>query len=150
MGDGTGVDERVSVLLARHGGVTTARIRDALAAIGYTPRQGTTLLRLAAEPGRMGQQALAETLCVDASVLVGILNDLETAELVERRRDPADRRRHIVAITAKGERAAADVRSALAGVERELFADLDPAEVAQLRHLLSRVHTQPDDPACTE
>ncbi|HEX5117010.1 MAG TPA: MarR family winged helix-turn-helix transcriptional regulator [Pseudonocardiaceae bacterium] len=150
MGDETGVDERVSVLLARHGGVTTARIRDALAAIGYTPRQGTTLLRLAAEPGRMGQQALAETLCVDASVLVGILNDLEAAELVVRRRDPADRRRHIVAITAKGERAAVDVRSALDGVERELFADLDPSDVTRLHGLLSRVRTRPDDPACAE
>lgn len=144
------MDERVSVLLARHGGVTTARIRDALAVLGYSARQGTTLLRLTDEAGRMAQQALAESLCVDASVLVGILNDLEAAELVERRRDPADRRRHIVAITAKGERAAADVRSALAGVERELFADLDPTEVAHLHQLLSRVRTQPDDPACTD
>lgn len=150
MADETCADERVSILLARHGGVATARIRDALAGLGYRPRQGMALLRLAAAAGRTSQQALAETLCVDASVLVGILNDLEAAELVVRRRDPADRRRHIVAITAKGERAAIDVRSALTGVERDLFADLDPGELAQLHHLLSRVRTRPGDAACAE
>jgi DNA-binding MarR family transcriptional regulator len=141
---------RVGFLLARHGAITNLRMRDALASIGYSPRQGSTLLQLVDESGRMGQQALCESLGVDPSVLVGILNDLESGGLVERRRDPADRRRHIVAMTAKGERAAADVRDALAGVERDLFADLDPAEVTTLRGLLARVRTRADDPACTE
>jgi DNA-binding MarR family transcriptional regulator len=143
-----GVD-RVSFLLARHGGITSARIRDALAEIGYSPRQGSTLMTLA-ETGRMSQQALGETMGIDPSVLVGILNDLEGGELVERRRDPADRRRHIVAITAKGERALADVRTVLAGVDRDLFADLAAGELAQLRRLLAKVRTKPDDPACSE
>jgi DNA-binding MarR family transcriptional regulator len=142
-----GVD-RVSFLLARHGGITNARIRDALAEIGYTPRQGSTLLTLAC--GKMSQQALGEAMGIDPSVLVGILNDLEGGELVERRRDPADRRRHIVAITAKGERALADVRTVLAGVDRDLFADLAAGELAQLRRLLAKVRTKPDDPACSE
>jgi DNA-binding MarR family transcriptional regulator len=141
--------DRVSFLLARHGGITNARIREALAQIGYSPRQGTTLLTLA-DSGKMSQQALGETMGIDPSVLVGILNDLEGAELVERRRDPADRRRHIVAITAKGERALADVRSVLAGVERELFGDLAADELAELCRLLSKVRTRADDPACSE
>ncbi len=141
--------ERVSFLLARHGAITNARIRDALADIGYTVRHGSTLITLA-DRGRMGQQALCVAIGVDPSVLVGILNDLEGAELVERRRDPADRRRHIVAITPKGERAVADVRTALAAVERDLFAGLAAAELTQLRTLLARVRTQPDDSACPE
>jgi DNA-binding MarR family transcriptional regulator len=141
---------RVAFLLARHGAITNLRMRDALASIGYSPRQGSTLLQLVDEGGRMGQQALCESLGIDPSVLVGILNDLESGGLVERRRDPVDRRRHIVAMTAKGERAASDVRDALAGVERDLFADLDAAEVTTLRALLTRVRTRADDPACTE
>jgi DNA-binding MarR family transcriptional regulator len=140
-------DDRVSFLLARHGGVADVRLRTALAAIGYSPRQGITLIQLA-EHGRLSQQSLCEMLAVDPSVLVGILNDLEVAELVERRRDPADRRRHIVAITAKGEDALADVQNVLAGVERDLFADLDDAELAQLRSLLAKVRTRPDEPPC--
>jgi DNA-binding MarR family transcriptional regulator len=141
--------ERVSFLLARHGAITNARIREALTEIGYTLRHGSTLITLA-DRGRIGQQALCAAVGVDPSVLVGILNDLESAELVERRRDPADRRRHIVAITPKGEQAVADVRTALAAVERDLFADLDDADLTRLRGLLARVRTRPGDSACAE
>ena len=42
------------------------------------------------------QQALVEGLCIDANYCVLLLNDLEDSGLVERRRDPSDRRRHIV------------------------------------------------------
>jgi DNA-binding MarR family transcriptional regulator len=140
-------EERVSFLLARHGAVADVRLRAALAGIGYSPRQGSALLTLAAR-GRMSQQALCEALVVDPSVLVGILNDLEVGGLVERRRDPADRRRHIVMITAKGEDALDDLQSVLGGVERELFADLAAAELAQLKSLLARVRTRHDEPPC--
>lgn len=142
--------ERVGFLLARHGGITNARIRSALTALGYTARQGATLIAVADSGGRLSQQALCERMGFDPSVLVGILNDLESGELVERRRDPADRRRHIVAITAKGERALVDIQTAVAGVEDELFADLTPAELATLHALLSRIRAWPDDPACNE
>lgn len=142
--------DQVSFLLARHGSATNALLRDALAAIGYTPRQADTLCRLAAGNGRMGQQALCDLIRVDPSVLVGILNDLEDGGLVERRRDPADRRRHIVAMTGRGELALTEISTVLAGVERELFADLDDAEIAALRTLLGRVRTRSDPSACTE
>jgi hypothetical protein len=42
------------------------------------------------------------------------------------------------------------VRQALSVVERDLFGDLDAAELATLRGLLDRVRTRLDDPACTE
>lgn len=142
--------ERVSFLLARHGGIMNARIKGALGVIGYSSRQGATLLTLGDGIGRMSQQALGETMGFDPSVLVGILNDLEAAGLLERRRDPADRRRHIVAITAKGEHALVDIRMALVDVERELFADLTPNELATLCGLLSRVRTRADDSSCDE
>jgi hypothetical protein len=44
----------------------------------------------------------------------------------------------------------AEVEEALAGVERELFADLSADERIRLRTLLSRVRTTADDPACTD
>ncbi|GAA4571791.1 MarR family winged helix-turn-helix transcriptional regulator [Planotetraspora kaengkrachanensis] len=141
--------DRLGLLLARHGAITNIRIRDALGANGLTPRKGVALMNLA-RTGRMSQQALLETLEVDPSVLVVILNDLERDGLVERRRDPADRRRHIVEITPAGRKAQAVVEDAIATVERELFADLDDEQVAQLRLLLSRVRTSINDPACTE
>ncbi|WP_203979584.1 MarR family winged helix-turn-helix transcriptional regulator [Planotetraspora silvatica] len=141
--------DRLGLLLARHGAITNLRIRDALGANGLTSRQGIVLMNLASA-GQMSQQALLEALEVDPSVLVAILNELERDGLVERRRDPADRRRHIVEITPAGRTAMTVAEDAIAAVERDLFADLDDEQVAQLRRLLSRVRTSPNDPACTE
>lgn len=141
--------DRLGLLLARHGGITNERMRHALGVTGLTPRHAVALMNLA-ESGPMGQQALIEALGVDPSVLVAILNDLERDGLAERRRDPADRRRHIVEMTTAGACTLTRVEQALAEVERELFADLDEDEIAQLHRLLSRIRTTPDDPGCTE
>jgi DNA-binding MarR family transcriptional regulator len=141
--------ERLSFLLARHGGITNVRIRTALEAAGLSPRQSLVLTHLSIAR-QASQQALIELLDVDPSVLVTILNDLERDGLIARRRDPSDRRRHIVEITAAGDAATIRAQDALAAVDRHLFADLDKDEVAHLQQLLSRVRTSPDDPACTE
>src|SRR5665213_2231853 len=51
------------------------------------------------------QQALQDGLCIDANYCVLLLNELEADGLLERRRDPTDRRRHIVTMTDQGRRA---------------------------------------------
>ncbi len=84
------------------------------------------------------QQALGEALCVDANNLVLLLNELEAAEYAERRRDPLDRRRHLVHITATGRRALDHAERAQESVESEVLAALDPDERATLRDLLAR------------
>src|ERR1700691_6751947 len=48
------------------------------------------------------QQELAEALCMDANNVVLLLNELEDLGYVTRRRDPHDRRRHLVELTAAG------------------------------------------------
>jgi DNA-binding MarR family transcriptional regulator len=140
--------DRVGLLLARHGAISNARMRQALGVTGLTPRHGITLMHLA-ENGPIGQQALMEALRVDASTLVAILNDLERNTLVERRRDPSDRRRHIVVITDAGTATLTKVNTALAAVERELLVHLDADEIATLHDLLSRISTAADDDACS-
>jgi len=84
------------------------------------------------------QQALGEALCVDANNLVLLLNELEAAEYAERRRDPLDRRRHLVHITAAGRRALDRAERAQEGVEDDVLAALDADERATLRDLLAR------------
>jgi DNA-binding MarR family transcriptional regulator len=138
--------ERLGFLLARHGQIVNARMRVALGVTGLTPRHGYALTQLA-ENGPMSQQALIEALAVDPSILVAILNDLEREGLAERRRDPADRRRHIVEMSRQGAAALRKIERAAAGVEEDMFADLDQAERAQLRDLLSRLRTTCDDTA---
>ncbi|MFM9699999.1 MarR family transcriptional regulator [Streptomyces europaeiscabiei] len=94
--------------------------------------------------GQVGQRDLGALLRTDPSVLVTLLNTLEDRDLVRRRRDPADRRRHIVEITEAGTAAASKLDAAIGCVEGELFADLTPQERETLRSLLARVRTTRD------
>ncbi|MGW1888116.1 MarR family winged helix-turn-helix transcriptional regulator [Streptomyces sp. NPDC001970] len=141
--------DRLGFLLARHGAIASSRVEHAFSLCGLTPRQGTTLILLG-RSGNMSQRNVAGALEVDPSVLCGILNDLEAAHFVERRRDPADRRRHIVTITEAGSRVLAKTQDAIAEVEQELFADFAPEELSTLRGLLIRVRTSMSDLVCTE
>jgi DNA-binding MarR family transcriptional regulator len=84
------------------------------------------------------QQALGEALCIDANNLVLLLNELEAAEYAERRRDPLDRRRHLVHITAAGRRALDRAERAQERVEDDVLSALGPDERATLRDLLAR------------
>jgi DNA-binding MarR family transcriptional regulator len=145
----TSAVDRLGFLLARQGQVINLRLRQALSVSGLGSRHGALLMRLEVA-GATSQQALIEALAIDASALVAILNDLESDGLVERRRDPADRRRHIVKITQSGRRAVRAVDSAIAAVERDAFADLDAAEVAQLYALLTRLRTRHDESICDQ
>jgi DNA-binding MarR family transcriptional regulator len=84
------------------------------------------------------QQALGEALCIDANNLVLLLNELEAAQYAERRRDPLDRRRHLVHITGKGRRALDRAEHAQEAVEAQVLRALDADERATLRELLAR------------
>lgn len=125
------------------------RLRQALDSSGLSPRHAVLLCRLD-DSGPISQQGLIEILSIDASALVAVLNDLESGGLAERRRDPADRRRHIVEITAEGKRAVASIEVAVGDVEREAFAGFSADELQQLHGLLSRIHAEPADEACAE
>lgn len=140
--------QRLGLLLAWHGSITETRMKKALSTAGLTPRHAMTLMHL--EVGPVGQRALAERLEVDPSVLVGILNDLEGEGLAVRRRDPADRRRHNVAITEVGSAALAKTNAALDEVELAMFAALSQQDRDALRGLLARIDSNADDFNCTE
>jgi DNA-binding MarR family transcriptional regulator len=70
---------------------------------------------------------------------VGVLNELEDNGWAIRRRDPTDRRRHIVEISEEGADRVAGVEDVVAQVEDELLAVLNPGEREQLRDLVARI-----------
>ncbi|MEV6582347.1 MarR family winged helix-turn-helix transcriptional regulator [Streptomyces sp. NPDC051582] len=133
---------------AWHGSITESLMKQALSTAGLTPRHAMALMHL--EDGPVGQRALAERLEVDPSVLVGILNGLEGEGLVVRRRDPADRRRHNVAITEAGSTALAKTNAALDEVELSLFSAFSHADKDALRALLGRIDSNPEHFDCGE
>jgi DNA-binding MarR family transcriptional regulator len=84
------------------------------------------------------QQELADALCVDASNVVLVLNELEDLGYIERRRDREDRRRHRVTITAAGRAAYGRAEKAQREIEDEVLQALDEQEREVLRGLLLR------------
>jgi DNA-binding MarR family transcriptional regulator len=85
------------------------------------------------------QQELESALFIDANTVVLILNELETAQYSIRRRDPNDRRRHIVELTAAGRKAVERADKAREGLEDEVLRNLSAEERRTLRQLLERV-----------
>ncbi len=89
-------------------------------------------------PG-ISQQEIESALFMDANSVVLILNELEAAQFSVRRRDPNDRRRHIVEITAAGRRALEKADKARDTLEDEVLGPLSADERKTLRRLLERV-----------
>lgn len=104
---------------------------------GLRPRHlvALTLLR---DHGAATQQALAEALRLDPSNLVGLLNDLESRGLVTRRRDPDDRRRHIVELAPAGLTTLHAAERRLAAVENKVLGALTTDERCTLHAILIR------------
>src|SRR3954453_9083625 len=125
------------VLLLKIGKVAERRFAEALKPTGLTSRHLGVMFEVQACP--TSQQALIETVGVDPSKLVGLLNDLEADGLIVRKRDPEDRRRHIVEVSAKGSARLEDAKKAAAAVEEELLAGLDADQRAELLVLLAQV-----------
>jgi MarR family transcriptional regulator, transcriptional regulator for hemolysin len=105
---------------------------------GLRPRH-VIALTLLSEQGSIGQQGLADALSLHPSNVVGLLNELEERALITRRRDPADRRRHIVELSDKGTDELASASRRLGLIEDKLFTALTTEERETLHTLLSRV-----------
>ena len=82
------------------------------------------------------QQDLGEILCIDANNLVLLLNELESRGFAYRRRDPSDRRRHLVEITDEGQAALDTGEQGIESVEDEVLASLTDGERVELQALL--------------
>jgi DNA-binding MarR family transcriptional regulator len=109
-----------------------------LAPLGLRPRHLVALTVLREERGGSTQQALAATLEMDGTNIVGLLNELEAKQLIERRRSPEDRRRHLVELTGTGAEQLAKAECALSTVEDEVLGALDDSQRETLYTLLQQ------------
>ncbi|MDX6615633.1 MAG: MarR family transcriptional regulator, transcriptional regulator for hemolysin [Solirubrobacterales bacterium] len=125
-----------SLLLIKLGRITLHRFTDALAPLGLKPRHVAALIELR-DSGPLTQQALVERLHLDPTNVVAVLNELERNGLAERRRDPEDRRRHIVEASPKARATLDKAEHAMDKAEAELFDALDDGERVLLEELLT-------------
>lgn len=98
------------------------------------------------------QQTLGQTLMLDPNNCVILLNDLDERGFVERRRDPADRRRHLVEITPAGLDALVEAERKLESLEDEVLGNLTAKERGELHELLAKalVGLEADSAECAD
>ena len=127
-----------TLLMIKLGRITMHRFTEALEPHGIRPRHLAALIELR-DHGQLTQQSLCGRLHLDPTNLVAILNELEAWGYATRRRDPEDRRRHLVEVSKKGVAVIDRVSEAMDGVEDELLGGLDPAERTGVEQLLTSI-----------
>jgi DNA-binding MarR family transcriptional regulator len=105
---------------------------------GLTPRLHLVLASLAAS-GPFSQQQLADRLSINRTVMVSVVDELQDKGLVQRARNPADRRSYALAITVDGRRALTRMDRATKRADAALTARLAPTQRAQLATRLGAI-----------
>lgn len=128
-------------LLAQIGAHAAGRFAARIDPLGLTPPQSGLMRAIAADPGR-SQQAVAAQLGIHPSRVVVLIDDLERAGIVERRRSQKDRRHYALHVTEQGHTTLIKLALAAAEHEADLCTALTDDERAQLALLLSRIADQ--------
>lgn len=125
-------------LLAAVGSLAAARFAERVAVLDLAPMQVGLLRAIAATPGQ-SQQALAQLLGTPPSRLVSLVDSLADRGLVERRRNPHDRRLHALHVTDAGRALLARIEAIGREHDDALCRSLDAGERSHLRALLARI-----------
>jgi DNA-binding MarR family transcriptional regulator len=130
--------ERLSFLLKSTFALLEGTIEPELARLGINGREFGLLTLIEAE-GPASQQRLASRIGVDRTTMVGLIDALEEKKLVERHRDPGNRRAYLLEVTAAGRKKLRDALKAVERAEQEALAPLSVADSATLTRTLQRL-----------
>ena len=133
-------------LIKKLGFAAKERTMKAYEGTGLHPYHHAILLVLD-EGSAETQGSIADALGYDRGQLVGLLDELEEQGLIERRRDPDDRRRHLVRLTSDGKRALKRLRALSKEIEEEFLGPLGETERVKLHALLLRL-AEKHEPRC--
>lgn len=127
--------QNTGFLISRMGLLAARGFAERIAEVGLTPR-GWGALSVLDKEGAITQQQLGAFIGMDPSTMVATIDELEAQGLVERRRNPQDRRAHALHITPKGRRTLSQGRKVARRAQEELLAPLGTEERDQLHDLL--------------
>ena len=130
--------ERIGQLLFVATQAAQTLATEQLQPLGLSAR-GWGVLSTLAESGPLTQIELATALAIDRTAMVYLLDELEHSGLLERVRNPDDRRSFLIHLTGDGQRTQRNAAKALAGAADTLLRPLDPEERGLLRALLTRI-----------
>ncbi|OLE22171.1 MAG: MarR family transcriptional regulator [Catenulispora sp. 13_1_20CM_3_70_7] len=124
-----------------------AHLDDILRPEGMTALQYTALTVLERHPDLTSAQ-LARNSFVTNQSMADMITVLEARGLIERHRDPSDRRRLVIALTAAGRRLLRKYRDKVAAIETLMLSGLDGGQARQLREniLLCRANLAVHEP----
>jgi DNA-binding MarR family transcriptional regulator len=105
--------------------------------LGMNLKQVSMLVALR-DGGELPQTTLCDMMKLTQNTVVTWLNELEDNGYVSRIRDPNDRRKHNVALTAKGDAALERAESELRRIEDDVLSGLSADERTQLRKLMAK------------
>jgi DNA-binding MarR family transcriptional regulator len=117
-----------------------ARLDEIFRPLGMTALQYTALTVLERHPDLSSAQ-LARNSFVTTQSMADMVTALEERSLIERHRDPADRRRLVLALTKEGRALLRRYRGKVAALEQQMLADLTDEQVAELRQSLTACRT---------
>ncbi|MBS1882514.1 MAG: winged helix-turn-helix transcriptional regulator [Actinobacteria bacterium] len=136
--DGPPEEVQIATLLARIGGLHTSAVATVLAPLDLRPKQFGVMNMVALADGP-SQGEISAAMGIDPSGLIATIDELEQRGWLERRRDPGDRRRNIVALTPAGRTKLTEGREVARRRAQELTAPLSAKERRQLRDLLAKI-----------
>jgi MarR family transcriptional regulator, transcriptional regulator for hemolysin len=132
------VREPLGLHLTRVSRIVSRAFDDALAEAGGSLPVWLVLISL--KSGQLAsQRELADAIGIQGATLTHHLNAMELAGLVTRRRDPGNRRLHLVELTPAGDALFARMRDAAMAFDERLRTGLSQSDVAQLEELLARL-----------
>jgi MarR family transcriptional regulator for hemolysin len=128
----------IGLELARTAKICGRAFDEALAAAGGSQPVWLVLISLKTRPVA-NQRELAEAVGIQGATLTHHLNAMETGGLITRRRDPDNRRVHLVELTPAGEELFHRLRVAATAFDRRLRGELSDEDIAGLAGLLTRL-----------
>lgn len=132
------LSDRVGFLLAQAHMAARAQADRALERVGLTAREFGALAAVVSD-GPISQRRLSGRLRMDPAAMVGVIDKLEEAGYIVRRRNLSDRREYALETTAKGRSLYARADRAVSEADEATIRDLDRRESARLVELLRKV-----------